>query len=304
MVSTLQAFSDDLAGAVASVGRHVVAIAARRRIPSSGVVWRDGVVVTAQHTIQREEDIVVTLADGTESAATLVGRDEGTDIAVLRLAGPTGGAVEVAPPDAIRLGGLVLALGRPGRQLTAALGVVSAVGDAWRTWHGGQLDRRIRLDISIYDGFSGGPLVDGAGRVLGINTSTLLRGAPTTVPGSTVDRVATQLLEHGHVPTGYLGVAMHPVPLPEQLARALNLTARTGLMIAGLEPQGPADAAGLLLGDVITGMDGQPVSDPAEVVAFLDATRIGRPVRLQLVRAGGAVAITVTVGNRPTTERK
>ena len=304
MVSTLQTFSDDLAAAAARVGRHVVAIAARRRIPSSGVVWRDGVVVTAQHTIQRDEDIVITLADGTESAATLAGRDAGTDLAVLRLSAPTGGAVEVAPPEAIRLGGLVLALGRPGRELTAALGVVSAVGDAWRTWHGGEIDRAIRLDIGIYDGFSGGPLVDGAGHVLGINTSALLRGAPTTIPASTVDRVVTQLLEHGRVPAGYLGVALHPVRLPEGLARDLKLASRAGLMIAGLEPKGPAEAGGVLLGDVITGIDDEAVSDPGDVAALLGATRIGRAARLQLVRAGKITSLTVTVGDRPTGERK
>ena len=297
MVSMLQTLSDNLATAAERVGRRVVAIRARRRIPSSGILWRDGVVVTAQHTIQREEDIVITLPDGTDVPATLVGRDPGSDLAALRLA-PTNvppGALDVAPLDAIRAGSLVLALGRPGAELTAALGLVSAVGDPWRTWHGGRIDRLIRLDIGIYDGFSGGPLVDAEGRVLGVNTSTLLRGAPTAVPAATVERVLGQLLEHGHVPTGYLGVGMQTVALSEQ---------STGLMVMSVDPAGPARRGGVLLGDVITAIDDKAVSDPADVLAHLDAGQVGKPARLGLVRAGQSTSVTVTVGDRPIAERR
>ena len=297
MVSMLQTLSDNLATAAERVGRRVVAIRARRRIPSSGILWRDGVVVTAQHTIQREEDIVITLPDGTDVPATLAGRDPGTDLAALRLA-PTNappGALDVAPLDAIRAGSLVLALGRPGAELTAALGLVSAVGEPWRTWHGGRIDRLIRLDIGIYDGFSGGPLVDAEGRVLGVNTSTLLRGAPTAVPAATVERVLSQLLEHGHVPTGYLGVGMQTVALSEQ---------STGLMVMSVDPGGPAGRGGVLLGDVITAIDDKAVSDPADVLAHLDAGQVGKPARLGLVRAGQSTSVTVTVGDRPIAERR
>ena len=297
MVSMLQTLSDNLATAAERVGRRVVAIRARRRIPSSGILWRDGVVVTAQHTIQREEDIVITLPDGTDVPATLAGRDPGTDLAALRLA-PTNvppGALDVAPLEAIRAGSLVLALGRPGAELTAALGLVSAVGEPWRTWHGGRIDRLIRLDIGIYDGFSGGPLVDAEGRVLGVNTSTLLRGAPTAVPAATVERVLSQLLEHGHVPTGYLGVGMQTVALSEE---------STGLMVMSVDPAGPAGRGGVLLGDVITAIDDKAVSDPADVLAHLDAGQVGKPARLGLVRAGQPTSLTVTVGDRPIAERR
>jgi len=290
MGSTLQMLSDNLAAAAERVGQRVVAIKARRRIPSSGILWRDGIVVTAQHTIQREEDIVITLADGTTAPADLVGRDPGTDLAALRVAKADGGPIDVAPLEALRVGSLVLALGRPGRELTAALGLVSAVGDAWRTWHGGRIDRLIRLDIGIYDGFSGGPLVDADGRVLGVNTSTLLRGVPTAVPAATVDRVLAQLLEHGHVPTGYLGVGMQPVRLPSK---------RTALMVVSVDPDGPAGRGGVLLGDVITAIDDQAVAEPADVLAQLDAARVGKTARLGLVRAGQLASVTVTVGQRP-----
>jgi len=295
MVSMLQTLSDNLATAAERVGRRVVAIRARRRIPSSGILWRDGVVVTAQHTIQREEDITMTLPDGTDVPATLVGRDPGTDLAALRLAPTNAGPLDVAPLEAIRAGSLVLALGRPGAELTAALGLVSAVGEPWRTWHGGRIDRLIRLDIGIYDGFSGGPLVDAEGRVLGVNTSTLLRGAPTAVPAATVERVLGQLLEHGHVPTGYLGVGMQTVALSEQ---------STGLMVMSVDPAGPAGRGGVLLGDVITAIDDKAVSDPADVLAHLDAGQVGKPAQLRLVRAGQPTSVTVTVGDRPIAERR
>ena len=297
MVSMLQTLSDNLATAAERVGRRVVAIRARRRIPSSGILWRDGVVVTAQHTIQREEDIVITLPDGTDAPATLAGRDPGTDLAALRLP-PTNappGPLDVAPLEAMRAGSLVLALGRPGTELTAALGLVSAVGEPWRTWHGGRIDRLIRLDIGIYDGFSGGPLVDAEGRVLGVNTSTLLRGAPTAVPAATVERVLGQLLEHGHVPTGYLGVGMQTVALSEQ---------STGLMVMSVDPAGPAGRGGVLLGDVITAIDDKAVSDPADVLAHLDAGQVGKSAQLRLVRAGQPTSVTVTVGDRPSAERR
>jgi len=297
MVSMLQTLSDNLATAAERVGRRVVAIRARRRIPSSGILWRDGVVVTAQHTIQREEDIVITLPDGTDAPATLAGRDPGTDLAALRLP-PTNappGPLDVAPLEAMRAGSLVLALGRPGTELTAALGLVSAVGEPWRTWHGGRIDRLIRLDIGIYDGFSGGPLVDAEGRVLGVNTSTLLRGAPTAVPAATVERVLGQLLEHGHVPTGYLGVGMQTVALSEQ---------STGLMVMSVDPAGPAGRGGVLLGDVITAIDDKAVADPADVLAHLDAGQVGKSAQLRLVRAGQPTSVTVTVGDRPSAERR
>src|SRR4051794_25795043 len=163
----LATVSNDLAAAVDTVGRSVVAIHARRRIPASGVVWQPGVVVAAHHTIQRDDDITITLQDGAKVSATLAGRDPSTDLAVLRLTEGAGGPPAVAPAtEAPRVGQPVLALGRPGAALTASFGILSAVGGEWRTWQGGTIDRFIRPDVSVYDGFSGGALVDTAGRVV------------------------------------------------------------------------------------------------------------------------------------------
>ncbi|HST61653.1 MAG TPA: S1C family serine protease, partial [Longimicrobium sp.] len=188
MSETLQALSDGLADAVERAGRSVVAVHGRRRIPASGVVWRPGVIVMAHHTLERDEDLTVTLEGGATVPATLAGRDPGTDLAVLRFEGDEP-AAEQAEGTALRVGSLVLAVGRPGRSVTATLGAISSVGGEWRTRGGGRIDRVVRLDLAIHDGFSGGALVRADGRVLGINTSRLARGAPITLPAVTVDRV-------------------------------------------------------------------------------------------------------------------
>ena len=306
-VSLLQSLSDDLAAAVARAARSVVAIGARRRIPSSGILWKPGVVVAAHHTVHRDDDIPVVLANGTETTASVAGRDPGTDLVVLRLAGelprsdspdsPIPAAI-AAEPDAIRVGSLVLALGRPGREVTASLGVVSAIAGEWRTWTGGRIDRLVRLDLSIYDGFSGGPLVDASGRVLGLDTSALARGAALAIPASTVERVAEQLLSQGRVRRGYVGIGMQPVRLPENIAAKLAPRADVGLMVVSVEPDGPADRAGILIGDIVVAFDGVPVTDTSELLAHLGGDRVGAAVPVRLVRAGAETTVNVTIGER------
>jgi S1-C subfamily serine protease len=298
-MSVLAGLSRDLSSTVELVGRSVVAVHARRRIPSSAVVWRPGVVVAASHTITRDEDITVTLASGRTTAAALAGRDPATDLAVLRLDDTAVPAVERGQDGDLQVGRLVLALGRPGPQLTASLGIISAVGGEWRTWQGGRVDRFVRLDLAIYDGFSGGPLVEAGGRVLGINTSGLARAMALALPAATVDRVADQLLASGRVSRGYLGLAAQPIQLPEGLRRKLGLSGRLGLVVVNLEPGGPAEEAGVLLGDILTALDGQEVGDTADLLAALGAERIGRPTDLQVVRAGEIRSVPVTVGERP-----
>jgi len=302
----LTALSDDLAAAVEYAGRSVVAIHARRRIPSSGVCWRPGAIVAASHTIAREEDISVTLAGGATIAATLAGRDDSTDLALLRVEAPSGALppAERGDPASLRVGHLVLAVGRPGESVTASLGVVSAVGGEWRTWHGGRIDRFVRLDVGIYDGFSGGALVEAGGRLLGVTTSGLARATAIAIPAATVDRVADQLLSGGGMARGYLGLASQPVRLPEALRGSLELGPEIGLVVVNVEPGGPADRAGVLLGDIIVGLDGTPVGDPADVLAALGPERVRRPLELRVLRAGRPATVTITVGERPRTRRR
>jgi S1-C subfamily serine protease len=299
----LAGLSNDLAAAVETVGRSVVAIHARRRIPASGVVWQPGVVVAAHHTIQRDDDITVTLHDGSTTSATLAGRDPSTDLAVLRLA--EGAAAPAATPAAEtpRVGQLALALGRPGTSITASLGIVSAVGGEWRTWQGGTIDRFVRLDLAVYDGFSGGALVDATGRVAGINTSGLARAAALTVPATTVSRVAAQLLARGHVARGWLGIATQPVRLPAALQRSAGTESEVGLVVVNVEPDSPADRGGLLIGDILLALDDRAVSDPGDVLAALGGDRIGQPIALTVARGGRAERLAVTVGERPRARR-
>src|SRR6476646_4401834 len=300
---TLAALSDDLADAVARASRSVVAIHARRRIPSSGVVWRDGIVLAANHTISREEDISLTLPDGGTARATLAGRDPSTDIAVLRTESNLVPA-QHAGADQLRVGRMVLALGRPGTEVTASLGIISAVGGEWRTWHGGRIDRFVRLDLSVYDGFSGGPLVDTGGRVLGLNTSGLSRGAALVIPASTVNRVVDQLVKTGRVARGYLGLGMQAVRLPAALVEKLSLPNDVGLMVVSAEPGAPGDAAGILIGDVLIAVADKPVGDPADVLSLLGGDQIGKTVSTRIIRAGEPKTVSSTIGERPREPRE
>ena len=302
--SALRALSDDLAAAVERAGRSVVAIHARPRIPASGIYWREGIVVATSHTIRKEQDIAITLPDGTGAQAQLVERDGGTDLAVLRFdSAPSSSAVSVAPrasDGALRVGSLVLAVGRPGGEgVSTSLGVISALGDKWRTWSGGEIDQFVRLDLSIYDGFSGGALVDADGNVLGVNCSALARGTPLTIPNATVERVVNALLTRGHVARAYLGVAMQPVRLTRALGQKLGLgDAARGVLVVMVESDSPADRAGLLVGDVIVAAGDESVAEPQDIAALLGAERVGAELELSVVRGGEQRSLRVMVGER------
>lgn len=300
MISSLLALSNDLAAAVEQAGSAVVAVNARQRMPSSGVHWRPGVVVTADHTVKREEEITVTLPDGRTVPATLAGRDLSTDLAVLKLPGVELPAAEIGDASLLKVGHIVLALGRPGESgLSASLGVVSAKSGAWRTWRGGQIDQFVRLDLTLYPGFSGGPLVDASGRVVGINTSGLSRRMDLVIPASTINRVVDQLLEKGRIARGYLGLGMQPVRLPDTLKNTLNLSDTGGVIVVNVEQNGPGDQAGVLIGDVLVALDGKPVSDTGDVQAMLGPDRVGKTISAHIVRGGLSVESAIAVGERP-----
>ena len=299
MSSALLALSNNLADAVEQAGNAVVAVNARQRMSSSGVYWRPGVIVTADHTVKREEEITVTLPDGRTVPATLAGRDTSTDLAVLKSEVDLPVA-EIGDASLLKVGHMVLALGRSGEiGLSASLGVVSAKSGAWRTWRGGQIDQFLRLDLTLYPGSSGGPLVEASGRVVGINTSGLSRRMDLVIPASTVNRVVDQLLEKGHIARGYLGLGMQPVRLPDTLKNTLNLSEAGGVIVVNIEPNGPADQAGVLIGDVLVEFDGKPVSDTGDVQAILGSERVGKTISAHIVRGGLSVELAIAVGERP-----
>jgi len=298
-MSALTTLSDELSAAVAAAGRSVVAVHGGRRHPSSGVVWRAGVIVTADHGLERDDHIGLTLPDGSDASGALAGRDPSTDIAVLKADVGQTVVAERADGNALRIGHLVLAVGRSGAEgLSASMGVLSALEGAWTTWRGGRVDRFIRADVSSYPGLSGGPLADARGLVIGVNTSGLSRHFALTLPASTVDRVVDALLAKGRIARGYLGVGLAPVRIPDALARSLGLQRGGGAIVVAIEPGSPAEKAGLLIGDVMVSLDGTSVGDADDIHSFLGPERVGSALAIRVVRAAALNDINVTVGER------
>ncbi|MGF6962794.1 S1-C subfamily serine protease [Paraburkholderia youngii] len=296
----LMDLSDNLADIVARVERSVVAVHGRHRMPSSGVIWRRGVVVTAAHTLRREEGIEVTLTDGRTVAAVLAGLDPGSDIGVLKLDGVDLDPIDSGDAHSLKPGHLALAVARADDSgVSADFGVIGGVGGAWRTWRGGQLDAFVRLDGGLRPGFSGAALADMRGQVVGICTSALMRGAGIVIPGTTVERVTDELLAKGRVSRGYLGVGTQRVGLPDAWVKEMNLSFGSGLLINSLAPGGPAEQAGVLIGDVLIELDGKPCRDMGDVSAALGSAGVGQQLQIALIRGGERHACSVTVGERP-----
>lgn len=298
-VSALSELSSQLASAVQTAGNSIVAIHARRRIPSSGIIWRDGVVVSASHTVRSEGEISITLPGGESAKATIAGRDAATDLIVLRIKGnasvkaaPRAGA---SPPG---VGTLVLAVGRPGKNVSASFGIVSAVGEGWRTWQGARIDRVLRLDLAVYDGFSGGPLVDAGGSILAINNSALARGTPLALPAPAVDRVVDELLERGHVRRPFIGVAVQPVALSAAVAKQHQLSGDAGLMIVSIADNSPAEKAGIMLGDLLLEAGGQRLSRADDLLDALSATRQDEALSFKVLRGGVLKTVSITPTDR------
>jgi len=299
-MQTLLSLSNDLAAAVERAARAVVTVHARPRLPSTGVLWRPGIVVTAEHTVRVDEEIRVTWSDGRAAPATLVGRDPGTDLAVLRIDESDPTTAEIGDSAELKVGHLVLAVGYGPR---ASWGVVSAVGGAWRTGRGGEVDRLLRVDLVLYPGFSGGPLVDASGKVAGLVTSGLSRQLELAVPTATVTRVVDELLATGRVSRGYLGVGLQPVALPEALGRLAPGADARGLIVVGVVADGPAAHAGLMLGDVLVALEGTPLHDLGDVQAAIAGRRAGTAVTVSLFRAGTPLDVAVTLAERPSRRR-
>jgi serine protease Do len=290
----LAELSASLADAVEQAGNYVVAIHARRRIPSSGVLWRDGLVVGASHTVRTDGDVAVTLPNGDSTRATVVGRDSSTDLVALRLNGTSSKAATRADADAARIGSLVLAVGRPGRKVSASFGIISAVADDWRSATGGRIDRVLRLDLSIYDGFSGGPLVDAAGAVVGIDNSALARGTAVALSTATVDRVVDELLQRGHVRRPFIGVAVQQVALNASTVARHKLSRDGGLVVVSIADGSPAESAGILIGDVMIGVNGQPLRRPTDLLDALTSVADGASIELEHLRGDAIVKSNVT----------
>lgn len=297
--TALTDLSDALAAAVEKAGNSTVLVSARRRIPASGIIWTaDGAILTSDHVIEREEEIKVIFADGRELPATIAGRDPGSDLAVLKVQGTGFTAAERSPEGSARIGNIVLALGRPSPESPmASLGVISAIGGSWRTFRGTEVEGYIRSDTTFYPGFSGGPLIDAAGRVVGINSSRLGRGAGLTIPVAAAALVADDLLKQGRVRRAYLGVSSQGAKLPAALAARLD-GQDAGLLIVTVEADSPADKAGIGIGDILVKFAGSPVTDTDSLQMLLGANRVGEATPVTVLRGGEPRDLTVTVGER------
>jgi S1-C subfamily serine protease len=287
------ALSDQLAAAVEQAGRALLAVHGRPRVASTGIHWRPGLIVTASHTVETDDDLTVAGPDGRRISATLVGREAAIDIAVLRAEVSGVAVARLGDSDAMRVGHMVLAVGAGPR---ASWGVISAVGDAWTRRSD---DDVFSLDLTLYPGFSGGPLIDVRGLVVGITTSGASRHRQLAIPSKAADRLVDAAARHGRIPHAYLGVGTQPVRLPPGAGGAgAEETRRTAVIVVEIQPGSPA-AAGLLVGDVILALDGVPVADPLDLRAALRPDRIGHRVRVSLIRAGRVEDVDLTIGERP-----
>lgn len=293
--------SNQFAEVAEKTGKSIVAVHGGRRVAGSGIVWRAGVVVTASHMLRRTDDIEVILADKSRAKATFAGRDPGTDIAVLRLDNAGSAApAQFANGAGVRVGQLVLAVGRSTLgDLAASSGIIARTGAAWQTWRGGRIDSLLRPDVTLYPGQSGSALVDSRGNVLGMNTTALARACAITVPTATVERVVNEILEHGGVFRAYLGLAMQPVELPSELASKLKIERDAALMIMQVEAASPSTESGMLLGDVIIGINGQPVSGIDDIQRVLLGAKRGDSVQLEYIRGGQIATVEVKLAERP-----
>ena len=302
--STLAAFSDELANLVSTAARSVVTLAARPRQSATGILWREGnetIVLTADHVVERDDDITVTLPDGRQTKGQLIGRDAGTDLAAIRLSDTSLGEASV-PAELggnVQVGNLVVAIGRPGSDgPRVSFGAVSALDGPRRSWQGGEIEGVIYADVTLYPGFSGGPLVDLAGRVVGLNSSHLTRHSSSAVPVATLRRVASTLVAHGKVARGYLGVGTQQAQLPKSLVEKVGLTQETALLVLNVEPGSPAEQGGLLLGDLIITLDSQAVTDADSLRAQLGGDKVGQALAIRILRGGEPQDISITIGER------
>ncbi|WP_210530269.1 S1C family serine protease [Rubellimicrobium arenae] len=256
---------------------------------SSGFVWREGHVVTADEALDAEGDVAVVLPDGTRRAAAVVGRDPSTDVALLRVEGALPPPVPL-DPAVPRLGELALALGRGPDGAVAGFGVVRHAGPAWRSLRGGTIDARLQLDLRLPRAAEGGLALGADGRAFGMTVFGPRRSS-LVIPSATIERVADHLARHGRVARGYLGLSLQPVRLGQGGGAAAVVT--------DVDPQGPALAAGVLQGDLLVRLGGEPLRGPWAVRSRLGPDSVGQAVELGLLRGGQPLTVTLTIAEQP-----
>ena len=299
MSTELIALSNALAQATERFAASTVALHTEARGSSSGIIWRNGVIVTAEHALGRDEDIQLTLPDGRVVTATLTGRDPSTDLAVLKCPEATSPFTETGDVYRTKPGNIALVVGRTRASgPVVALGAVSLVVAERRAWTGAALAPYIRLDIGLQPTAVGGAVIDAHGRLIGMATPRFARFGAIAIPAPTVSRVADVLLEKGRIPRGYLGVGLQAVRLPDALRRTLNRDAKTAAIVLEVAPEGPAHKAGIVIGDILVALAGQPVAQLEDVHGQLGAESIGKSLPVQFIRGGALEQASIVVGER------
>lgn len=315
MIELMQ-LSNAMADQVEAAAASAVRVEARRRLPATGIVWAENLIVTAHHVVEYEDDIMIGLADGGRVGAALIGRDPHNDLALLRTEAALT-AANWAEDDGLRVGHLAMALGRPRQKIQASLGIISGLADSndvrqkakrqkrrrgrgKRGWRGGWgrtlADGYIQTDVIMYPGFSGGPLLGGDGKVHGLNTSGFSRGVSIAVPAATIRKSAAVLLADGKIEQGYLGVGVQPARLPDSAAESLDQEA--GLLVVSVEAESPAAKAGLMVGDILAALDDEAVEQVDELLILLAGIKVNSEVAITLVRGGAVHTVSAVVGTR------
>ncbi|MGH6951783.1 MAG: S1C family serine protease [Vitreimonas sp.] len=287
-LAVLAQLSEATKALAAKVAPSVVAISSQRS-RSSGFLWRPGLVVTAEEALPDEGEIAVTLAGNRHVAATIVGRDPATAVALLRIEAADGAAVSLKPV-ATALGALALVVGAEQGEPTAALGIVARASGAWRSMRGGEIDTRVELDANLRRSAEGGLVVDAAGDALGMAVFGPRRRV-LVIPSATIETVAQALERHGRIPRGYLGLGLQPVTMDD--------AGEAGVMVLSVDSRGPGAAAGMLQGDIIVAWDGEPVGHPRALLRSLGPSSVGKVIALGVRRAGERREMKLTVGERP-----
>lgn len=332
MTNMLQQLSIDMADLVEARSESVLRVDARRRLPASGIAWSDDLIVCAHHAVEFEDDISIGTAEGQRLRATLIGRDPRIDLALLRVDAPLKPA-EWAPQADLRTGNLVIALGRPRQDIRASLGIVTGLagsadarrqikrmkaqfwgnmkgdrkrwkGRKWRkrlAWEGGgwalaHSGGVIHTDLTMYPGFSGGPLLGVDGMVYGMNTSGFPGGVGVAIPLASISESVAALLSKGKIQTGYLGIGAQTAQLPDEVAEALDQDG--GLLIVSIETGSPAANAGLLVGDILTALGGEPVEHIDELQMMLTRLAVGAEASTQFARGGELQEGVVVIGEK------
>jgi len=294
----LSALSRQLEQRAEAASDAVVSVRSHGRPLASGVVWQPGVIVTANDVLEADADISVVTAAGKSVQTQIAGRDPTTDIAVLRSGEDLPARAGMTTGEEVRVGQLVLAVGRGGDGVVASVGMVAVAGGAWQSRRGGNIDRLIRLDMRLDRYGEGGIVVDGEGRLVGMPVFGP-RQRPLVIPATTIERVVPKLLAEGRIMRGYLGVGAQSIRLDEALTAVHGLSDPRAIIVVSVDPKGPARKAGVLLGDVILSLDGNPVPGLRSLFARLTPEMVDKAIELKILRAGQITTARVTIGASP-----